>query len=665
MRLTDGHDHTDARRAGADEPHHDANPATRVYQMRLRGAIRVFVLEGDAVESSPGVERGVAQKLGVLTRQGEAQVVAYRMSAQQREALARVVPSERIAFADGETPADIDQTVRLVGVSPAECLAILSSPATNVPDGCHYFYVGHGTPPAHAIATRDQGVRAANRVLGLYGTALMQERAGAAFRASSVGGAIPDSAELSAAIWEGVRRSVERTNEGRPVAPSALPDKVRLRDVARQAYQRLRANLLPSGAVVASPAHGTHPGEPNYRFFWQRDGAATFARLIAQRNSTVLGIQSGDLAEPIARYLEFLAVIQGTGPLGTSRYLVTGEPVLGYGNPQLDGPALTVLALKGLNDPTRTWPLVRPFLDFLRSPEGIGRTMDPWEFVYGRTFNATLLRRKALLAGARLAEALHQADAADRCRESARVALAELDAFEDRATGRLIFSRDTLDPWFEVTSGLDMATIFALLAGVPDPIASTPGELERPGATLDRLAHPAVLATMAALEDEFASLYRVNRGWRAGGNAGWGMGRFPEDANDGLGSSGGNPWPLVTLWAAQFYYLLMRELIPAALGTSHGMIFHDPRQVTFINRATGTDVVEVDRPVAPDVWRKQISIALWERGDSFLNFVVHHLADDGGVTEQIDCETGRPRGAPDLSWALAELIYAIALRSSP
>lgn len=50
------------------------------------------------------------------------------------------------------------------------------------------------------------------------------------------------------------------------------------------------------------------------------------------------------------------------------------------------------------------------------------------------------------------------------------------------------------------------------------------------------------------------------------------------------------------------------------------------------------------------------------RGDAYLSFVVQHIPEDGGVTEQIDRDTEEPRGARDLSWGLAELIGTITAR---
>lgn len=646
---------------GAGEQESHTTEATeaqvaRVQAMRLRGAVTLFVVEGGAVEDEPGAERGIARKLGILARQNEARVVAYGMGLRPRDALAREVPSGRLEFAESVLPLDVTACIERAGVAAGACLALLTTPGARIPAGCHAVYLGSGDAPDHAVASRLPGAEGANMVLALYGTALVQERAGYAFRATSSDSAIPDAQDLSSGIWDGVRRSVERPAASQPTAPQPLPDRQQLRDLARRAYERLRPNLLPNGAVVGSPARGQQPGEPNYWFFWQRDGAAAMARIIALHHHPTLNVDTSDLAQPIARYLDFLTAIQAKGPLGTSRYQVSGEPVLGFGNPQLDGPALTVLALARLGDPVRTWPIVKPYLDFLLTAKGRGQTMDAWEFLYGQSFNATLLRRKMMAVGARLAGYVGQADDATHYREAAQGALEELGVFEDHATGRLVASRETLDPWFGAISGLDMAVISAVLAG--EPVARS----EPPGTALDQLTHPAVLATMATLEDAFTPLYRVNRDWRAGGNPGWGLGRFPEDANDGLGSSGGNPWPLATLWGAQFYHRFAQEFGPAVLAAPRGLILSDARQVAFINRAAGTEAVALDQPITTSLWHEHVRPALLARGDAYLNFVVHHLPDDAGVTEQIDRDTGQPRGAPALSWAVAELIGTIGMR---
>jgi glucoamylase len=209
-----------------------------------------------------------------------------------------------------------------------------------------------------------------------------------------------------------------------------------------------------------------------------------------------------------------------------------------------------------------------------------------------------------------------------------------------------------------------MSVICALLSG-RDLHAQIAAPAPRTGHLrhdLDSLTHPAVLATMTALEGAYATFFNTNRDWTAAGNAGFGLGRFPEDANDGVGTNGGNPWPLASLWGAQFYYQLAHELAQVlAGGEGHAIVLDDERQVAFFQR-TASVSVKLNTPIELAAWKEMVLPALLARGDGFLNFVVQHILADGGVTEQIDRDTGAPSGARDLSWALSELIATIAMR---
>jgi glucoamylase len=325
------------------------------------------------------------------------------------------------------------------------------------------------------------------------------------------------------------------------------------------------------------------------------------------------------------------------------------------------------MTLARMDQSAQIWEVLRGYLDFLLTPAGRGPCMDAWEFIYGWHFNAAFLRRRALLVGAAVATQLDHADDATRYATEARQVGDSLTDFLDLRLGRLRAFSQTYNPWFTQMNGLDMAMICALLSGRdmhPQSAAGERGEQRKAhlGQDLDSLTHPAVLATMNALEDVYVSLFNVNQDWTAAGNAGCGLGRFPEDANDGVGTSGGNPWPLATLWGAQFYYHVAQEVRQVLENASgHPVALDDARQVAFFQRAAGQGI-DLTQPIERGTWQEQLLPAVVARGDGYLNFVVHHLPEDGGVTEQIDRDTGHPRGARDLSWALSELITTIALR---
>jgi glucoamylase len=642
--------------------------AEREAAMRLNGAISLVIVETGAIWDEHGDDLAgeIARKLALLAAHDHAHVIIRGplSDARRRQiALARVAAAAdaRLVGTEPDSLTSVRDLVGQYGTAPSECLALLASSATEVPPGCLAFYVGSGEPPARTHQTRLAGPAATDQVLALYGTALAQERAGQAFRAASAGRGdanVPADADFDRGILEGVVRSASRPDSPHPAPYRPLPDRAGLRDLARRAYGHLLRNLLPSGAVVGAPVRGQHPGMPNYWFFWQRDGAAAMSWLIEWHQRGFPGLETTDLAGPIARYVEFLGRIQDHGRLGTSRYTVAGEPMLGFGNPQLDGPALSALALARVADPAAVWDQLQVALDFLVSPSAGGVGVDAWEFIYGQHFNVTALQARALAAGAGVATRLGHAGHAARYADVGSRLMDLLPSFVEPSSGRVVAHRATVVPWFEATCRLDMAVLDALLAAwaPPVPDATTLGR------DLTSLAHPAVLATMAALEEAFAPLYPVNRDWRAGGNAGFGLGRFPEDANDGVGSTGGNPWPLTTLWAAQFYYRLAQEIGAAQRANPTRALITDIRQVAFLNHVAGDDVVESDRPLESGIWRERLLPALLATGDDYLNFVVRHVPLDGGVTEQIDRATGQPRGAPCLSWALAELIGTIQVR---
>jgi GH15 family glucan-1,4-alpha-glucosidase len=132
---------------------------------------------------------------------------------------------------------------------------------------------------------------------------------------------------------------------------------------------------------------------------------------------------------------------------------------------------------------------------------------------------------------------------------------------------------------------------------------------------------------MRGLERVSGDRWPVNIAWQRDGDAGMGMARFPEDANDGIGVSGGNPWTFATLWAAQYYLRTIERL-----------------QHVGSKEATGEGRAE-----------------LLERADGYLRFVLSHIPASS-LTEQIDGQTGEPRGARQLAWAHASAIQTLLLR---
>ncbi|HEY7350803.1 MAG TPA: glycoside hydrolase family 15 protein [Ktedonobacterales bacterium] len=626
------------------------NPPIGRHTIRLQGEPRLFVLDAGALLDSGPRAAGehALRKLALLAESESAQVVIRGASTSVQQSLAQTLAAQgsRLSprYAAPEEP--LETLLARLGVSANETLFFLATD-TPPPAGSHAFYVGSGEPPsAGAVASRMPGPQGTDALLALYGTALTQEKAGMAFRAASQGASGPLTGMFDDGLFRGLIKSYGRAaGEARTTMPAPELDGELLRGLASKTDARVLRNTLPNGAIVASPAKGEQPGEPNYWFVWQRDAGHTLRSLIAWSRTSPFGLPPEPTQRAIQGYLSFLARCQASGDLGASRYTVEGQPITGYGNPQLDGPAIGVLAMTSLPDPRPVYAQIRAALIYLLTPEGQGPCYDAWEFVYGRILNALLLKRKAFRAGARLAMVLtEQADMRRYQEEQARLE-AEIEGFLDPQRGYLVSSRDPADPWLAELSGLDAATLGALLTcwDANDDFLN--------------LTHPAVMGTALALEDAFAPLYAVNRAWLAAGHQGMGWGRFPEDANDGLGSTGGNPWPLTTLWAAQYCYLLAEKL-----ATGGPFIVTDERQVRYFNRLVGDESARVGEQLPQEAILTDMLPALRRRGDGYAQFVLAHQPSDGSVTEQINRDSGQPQGARDLTWAMSELLNTLAMR---
>ena len=104
------------------------------------------------------------------------------------------------------------------------------------------------------------------------------------------------------------------------------------------------------------------------------------------------------------------------------------------------------------------------------------------------------------------------------------------------------------------------------------------------------------------------------------------LGRYPDDIYDGYARGGiGNPWVLTTCGAAEVLYRRAAET---------------PSKKEFSELVTQAD---------------GMLLRIREHVDSDIDF---HLP------EQINLVTGKPQGAPDLSWSYATLISALRARQT-
>jgi hypothetical protein len=510
---------------------------------------------------------------------------------------------------------------RAPGVADAPTLtgttvAVFGSDHPPVAD-CHAWYVGAGPTPWWMHQTVGDGPRTSARILSLLGTGFVQERAGAAFRAAGARRPSPLSADYDAdAILEGIGQDVAPRPSPRSGAASPPPplDERTRQDLLGRAAEGLGLCCAPNGAISAVPPSGPGQG-PDYGFFWQRDAAHAAFALRALAVSGPDRDVRGDARRRLDAYVSFVAklglALEGeAASIAAGRCTLTGEPVGGYGDPQPDGPAATALAiLSAVEDPRAALAIARPFLDYLLISDAGGPAYDLWELRVGTSFHAVNLGRRALRRAARVAGACDHS-AAVTYRRGASEKTLRLNAFRDSTRGGIVHMREPGQVWFSATSGLDMSVIGSLLLGydVADEVFNVD----------DR----DVASTMRRLESHFAGRWPINDAWQLAGRSGGGMGRFPEDCNDGIGSTHGSPWPVTTLWAAQYH--LRRAQRSAHLASA------DP-----LDRA------------------REAARAL-----DYLSFVLAHT-DVAAIGEQIDGVTGLTRGARPLAWSHAELVTTL------
>jgi glucoamylase len=429
------------------------------------------------------------------------------------------------------------------------------------------------------------------------------------------------------------------------------------------------------GSVLASPAMGSWDPDPDYFFHWLRDSALIIDAL---RHVIAEGAFAG---EGLSRLKEFVAFslslnrLDGVGFLRLAgdfrkninpiflQYVrddnelraIAGDRVLGeprfnpagtldiskWSRPQHDGPALRALALM------RFWPLdgldgqarasMRAVI--LRDIEFIVRhwrepCFDIWEEELGQHYYTRLVHHAALADGAVWIEetGTDEPPRAQACLAAAQEIAKSLDEYWCSAKGIYASRRGVANG--VAGKDLDFATILAVIHA---------RRKEGAHSVLD----PRVMATLARLEELFATTYPINL--NRAETVGPAMGRY---AGDHYFSGGA--YYFSTLGAAEFYYALAE----AAAGTEVPAT-EDNKE--FLLRRCAADESLALPPPAPE-HRKRRFEALLRRGDQFMATVAAYTPAGGELSEQFDQATGVQTSAKSLTWSHAALITAVARR---
>ena len=138
---------------------------------------------------------------------------------------------------------------------------------------------------------------------------------------------------------------------------------------------------------------------------------------------------------------------------------------------------------------------------------------------------------------------------------------------------------------------------------------------------------------------------------------GMAIGRYMEDVYDGIGISSGNPWILLTLYMAEYFYLLVILVFSHPLPVSPSL----QNLLLYLNQLYGPHPLPSLSSSFPIQSKSHIQVCRFLKvmGDIFVNRVEFHFHENPLGTflpEQIHKETGKWRGALNLTWSSAAFI---------
>jgi glucoamylase len=422
------------------------------------------------------------------------------------------------------------------------------------------------------------------------------------------------------------------------VLTTQVPSLIKLQKPRATEY--LLKNISPSdavkGVVVASPSKR----DPDYYYHWVRDAALVMESVHDLLDESTNMKERLNFEKMLFDFASFSRRNQLTKTLskglGEPKFYVDGRGYdLDWGRPQNDGPALRALVMIRFANHLKKDPLntnyVKSFLYDSKLPtkslikadlEFIAHhwrdtSFDLWEEVAGDHFYTNMVQRAALYEGARFAEKMGDAGAAAFYRSES---LALEERIKSYWNGR--FLRATLEPKAGGDykySNLDLAIVLGVLHGATDD-----GFMS--------VTSPAVMNTVAELENAFKGLYAINRD----GQVGLAIGRYPEDRYDGTSTNtSGNPWFLGGFAFAEYYYMLSKELKKLS--------------------SEGSKKSQNDY--------KEYALRALVKADEYMARGFYHMNQStGSMAEQFNRYSGYMQGAHDLTWSYASFLTAAKAR---
>jgi glucoamylase len=431
---------------------------------------------------------------------------------------------------------------------------------------------------------------------------------------------------------------------------------------------------VSAGAVIASPSRS----HPDYFYQWIRDGAITL-NSVTNFLSDIDAFQNKSLQLTIENYLNNSYHLQRIDNpsghydfklrnLGEPKFEVDSTPFLQHwGRPQNDGPPLRVIAVENFMKNMRIFdaPLIQT--DTFGSLEEVYRKIikldleyicrywneknfDLWEEIDSFHFFTSLTQLKALKIGLKLFSSFGDTDTDfGKMLEKEYNGLYNFiyrDAgFVNYNLNHIVETPSILDR----RSGLDAATLIGSLLTHDDDDDVIPFDIT------DGL----VLNSLSEMIKSMKYLYPINHE-RLNLNLGVALGRYPEDVYDGTGITEGNPWFLTTLAASE----LMFKMINRLYDTKEDLIIDHSNQRFYFGHiiemaepfelisSTLSDYNELELRIPYNSLAfNQTMTNIFKYGDSFMDVVREHVANDGSMSEQFNKYNGYMQGAENLTWS--------------
>ncbi|KAJ2258184.1 hypothetical protein GGI13_000670 [Coemansia sp. RSA 455] len=432
------------------------------------------------------------------------------------------------------------------------------------------------------------------------------------------------------------------------------------------AQSRILANIAPfaddpsamAGAVCASPSRS----HPDYYYAWTRDSALVMGEILNWLEQESPG-NSRQLNIVLDNYVAFTRHIQAMDTrLGEAKFNMDGSPFTGsWCNAQTDGPAIRALVLIRLTEHRafnvgQLFGLIRVDLDYISRVWWQNSHCDIWEESRGLHFYTAMAQHRALRAGALLALRLGDIDASQKYSGVAdEIETLLLPRFSTNGS-HVLTTIEWSGGLSTKTSNLDTQVLLASLHYSTEGMYSV-GSSE-------------MVSTVLAILRRFEHMYDINRVPYTDINGisvpiGVAVGRYPEDVYNGVGTSLGNPWSLVTSALAEYHYRL------ALAYADSGYFVVGPELVALLNwtapyiRDSTEEIYSLQAKLVSKGDREFRGLLsyLLAAGDLYMARVARHTGRDHTMNEQWNMYTGYGRGAIHLTWSYAAHTSAARARS--